>query len=46
MAFSGELYDKKLQVDLLSEIRPLQSFDSIERLVQQIREDVETTRSM
>ncbi len=44
--FRGDLYDKKLQVDLLSEIRPLQSFDSIERLVQQIREDVETTRSM
>ena len=39
--FSGDLYDRKLQVDLLSEIRPLQSFDSIERLVQQIREDVE-----
>ena len=44
--FCGDLYDRKLQVDLLSEIRPLQSFDSIERLVQQIREDVETTRSM
>ncbi len=42
--FCGDLYDRKLQVDLLSEIRPLQSFDSIERLVQQIREDVETTR--
>ena len=41
-----DLYDKKLQVDLLSEIRPLQSFDSIERLVQQIREDVETTRCL
>lgn len=44
--FHGDLYDKVLKVDLLSEIRPLQSFDSIERLVQQIREDVETTRSM
>lgn len=44
--FNGDLYDKTLQVDLLSEIRPLQSFDSIERLVQQIRQDVETTRSM
>ena len=44
--FCGDLYDRKLQVDLLSEIRPLQSFDSIERLVQQIREDVETTRSL
>lgn len=44
--FSGDLYDKILQVDLLAEIRPLQSFDSIERLVQQIREDVETTRLM
>ena len=44
--FSGDLYDRVLQVDLLSEIRPLQSFDSIERLVQQIREDVETTRLM
>lgn len=44
--FSGDLYDKILQVDLLSEIRPLQSFDSIETLVQQIRQDVEMTRSL
>lgn len=44
--FSGDLYDRKLQVDLLSEIRPLQSFDSIETLVQQIRQDVEVTRSI
>ena len=44
--FSGDLYDKVLLVDLLSEIRPLQSFDSIERLVQQIREDVATTRRL
>jgi len=44
--FAGDLYDKMLQVDLLSEIRPLQSFDSIEHLIQQIRDDVETTRSM
>lgn len=44
--FSGDLYDRKLQVDLLSEIRPLQSFDSIETLVKQIRQDVEVTRSI
>lgn len=44
--FSGELYDRKLQVDLLSEIRPLQSFDSIETLVKQIRQDVEFTRTI
>lgn len=44
--FNGDLYDKVLWVDLLSEIRPLQSFDSIERLVQQIREDVRTTRRL
>ena len=44
--FCGGLYDKTLHIDLLSEIRPLQSFDSLELLVQQIRKDVETTRSM
>ena len=44
--FSGDLYDKVLHVDLLAEIRPLQSFDSIERLVRQIREDVESTRRL
>ena len=44
--FSGDLYDKVLKVDLLSEIRPLQSFDSVEMLVTQIRQDVEMTRSL
>lgn len=44
--FSGDLYDKIFQVDLLSEIRPLQSFDSIERLVQQIHADVEMARCL
>jgi riboflavin kinase/FMN adenylyltransferase len=44
--FSGDLYDRKLQVDLLSEIRPLQSFDSIETLVKQIGQDVEFTRTI
>lgn len=42
--FSGDLYDSILRIDLLSEIRPLQSFDSVEQLVQQILEDVESTR--
>jgi riboflavin kinase / FMN adenylyltransferase len=44
--FSGELYEQVLKVDLLSEIRPLQSFDSIEILVKQIHQDVEMTRSL
>ena len=44
--FTGDLYDRIFQVDLLPEIRPLQSFDSIDCLVQQIREDVETTRRL
>ena len=44
--FSGDLYDKVLKVDLLSEIRPLQSFDSIESLVKQIRHDVEMARAL
>ncbi len=43
--FSGDLYNRVLQVDLLSEIRPLRSFDSVESLVNQIRLDVEMTRS-
>ena len=44
--FGGDLYEKVLKVDLLSEIRPLQSFDSIEILVKQIRQDVDMTRSL
>ena len=44
--FSGDLYDKVLKVDLLSEIRPLQSFDSIESLVKQICHDVEMARAL
>jgi len=41
--FSGGLYGQTLHVDLLSEVRPLESFDSVDALVRQIRADVEAT---
>lgn len=42
--FSGDLYDSELHIDLLSEVRPLQSFGSVDQLISQIRSDVETCR--
>ncbi|MFN9720375.1 MAG: riboflavin biosynthesis protein RibF [Planctomycetota bacterium] len=42
--FSGDLYDRELQIDLLSELRPLQSFGSVNDLIQQIGSDVEGCR--
>ena len=41
--FTGDLYTQTLHVDLLSEVRPLESFNSVDELVRQIREDVEAT---
>ena len=41
--FTGDLYGQTLHVDLLSEVRPLESFNSVDELVRQIRSDVEAT---
>jgi len=38
--FSGNLYGHQIAVDLLAEIRPLQSFSSVTELVQQITTDI------
>jgi riboflavin kinase/FMN adenylyltransferase len=43
--FSGNLYDQKLAIDLLKEVRALQSFISVDVLIFQIRNDVEVCRS-
>jgi riboflavin kinase/FMN adenylyltransferase len=43
--FSGNLYDQKLAIDLLKEVRALQSFSSVDELIFQIRSDVEVCRS-
>jgi riboflavin kinase/FMN adenylyltransferase len=44
--FAGDLYGQELSVDLLQELRPLQSFDSVDKLVQQIQSDVQTSRQV
>ena len=44
--FSGDLYDRILHVDLLQEVRALQSFSSIDVLIAQIKSDVESCRRM
>lgn len=44
--FTGDLYDSTLNVDLLSEVRPLQSFSSADNLIQQIRLDLQTVRDI
>lgn len=39
--FAGDLYNQTLDIDLLADIRPLISFDSVEKLTEQITSDVE-----
>lgn len=41
--FNGDLYGQTLRVDLLSEVRALESFSSVDELVRQIQADVEAT---
>lgn len=40
VGYSGDLYSKRLDVDLLHDIRPLCSFPSVNALIQQIESDV------
>lgn len=42
--FTGDLYDQKLAIDLLSEVRALQSFGSVNELISQISSDIEACR--
>lgn len=42
--FTGDLYNRDLDIDLLTEIRPLCSFDSVEKLIEQITSDVQQCR--
>ncbi len=44
VGYSGDLYGAELDVDLIAEVRPLQSFGSIDDLVSQIRTDIEVCR--
>lgn len=44
--YAGDLYESELSIDLLSEIRDLESFGSVEALVQQIHSDVQTCRTI
>ncbi|MCH2209663.1 MAG: bifunctional riboflavin kinase/FAD synthetase [Fuerstiella sp.] len=44
--FNDDLYDDGLEIDLLSEIRPLRSFDSVDQLIAQIAADVEQCRML
>ena len=42
--FTGDLYDQKLAIDLLKEVRALQSFGSVNQLISQIQNDIEVCR--
>jgi riboflavin kinase/FMN adenylyltransferase len=42
--FAGDLYDQKLAIDLLREVRALQSFGSVNELISQINSDIEACR--
>lgn len=44
VGYSGDLYGAELDVDLIAEVRPLQSFGSVDDLVSQIRADIEVCR--
>jgi riboflavin kinase/FMN adenylyltransferase len=44
--FAGDLYDQKLAIDLLSEVRALQSFGSVNELISQIQNDIEVCRNV
>ena len=44
--FTGDLYGLRLNVDLLSEIRPLQSFNSASQLIAQITADVAVVQDL
>ncbi len=44
--FSGDLYEREFSIDLLSEVRALQAFSSVESLRQQIQADVDSCRKI
>ncbi len=46
LGFTGDLYDQVLDVDLLSRIRSVQTFESAEALQTQLRKDIESAREI
>lgn len=44
--FNGDLYGKKLEIELVKFIREERKFESIEKLITQIKTDAETAREM
>jgi riboflavin kinase/FMN adenylyltransferase len=46
LGFSGELYGRPIELDLLEFVRPSRRFDGVDDLLAQIRRDVERTRQV
>jgi riboflavin kinase/FMN adenylyltransferase len=44
--FSGDLYDRRVRVAFVARIRDEQRFSAIDRLIEQIRRDIDTSRSI
>ncbi len=44
--FTGDLYGNTLAVDLLNRVRGVQKFASVDQLLSQLRDDVETVRNL
>jgi riboflavin kinase/FMN adenylyltransferase len=44
LEFEGNLYGRKVELDLLTRLRPTRSFAGLDELLEQIRADVEETR--
>jgi riboflavin kinase/FMN adenylyltransferase len=42
--FDGPLYGQPLEVDFIARLRDIQSFSSVEQLVEQLRDDIEAVR--
>ncbi|BFU42939.1 bifunctional riboflavin kinase/FAD synthetase [Krasilnikovia sp. MM14-A1004] len=44
--FSGDLYGERVSLDFVTRLREMRTYDSLEPLITQIREDVEQTRAV
>jgi riboflavin kinase/FMN adenylyltransferase len=44
--FAGDLYGERVSLDFVAHLREQRTYDAIEPLVAQIREDVEQTRAL
>ncbi|MEM7784968.1 MAG: bifunctional riboflavin kinase/FAD synthetase [Planctomycetota bacterium] len=44
--FEGSIYGQPIEIDFISRLRDIQQFDSVEKLVHQLNDDIESTRKL